>query len=312
VKRYCIDYRQGGMGNTILTHILYACEKVDLDFDTFFSNSGNSHKISMFNKSNLTAEHLLEFPNSDLNCIIQLYSDDWNLPLQYKMSYEKWHGDIPMLDTYTKFFNIHSVVDADKLWKEYYFQYKDPQWPECVSYQAVQFLPEYIQKEIYQTYRHPEEFVITNDKLLLKFLSKCYFDLFILQFNSKFSNSAVYPISKYFSNNCDILKNKIEEVFGWKWNQKKSEEFYHRAMNENNKYFLWLDNIKNICNQTINFCECQTQIDIWEKAVVIAKVCEYFKLDPFNLNWDSEGCFLNNNNVSLINYLKEVNHGQAI
>ena len=300
------------MGNTILAHILYSCEKVDLNVDDFFSNSGNSHKISTLNATNLTATHLLEFPNSELNCIIQLYSDDWNLPLQYKMSYEKWHGDIPTLDNYTKFFNVHNVDDSDRLWQEYYAQYKDPQWPECVSYQAVQFLPEYIQKEIYQTYRHPEEFVITNNKKLLEFLSKCYFDRFTSPIAEPFLNAELYPLSKYFLNNCDILKNKIEKVFGWTWNQTKSNFFHGHVMNQNSRYFSWLTSIKHIYNQTINFYECQTHIDIWEKAIIIAKICEYFKLDPMNLNWNSNGCFLDNNNVSLINYLKEVKHGQAI
>ena len=300
------------MGNTILTHILYSCEKIDLNFNNFFSKSGNSHNIATLNTTNLTAEHLVEFPNSQLSCIIQLYSDNWNLPLQYKMSYEKWHGNIPRLDNYTKFFNVCNVHDSDRLWNEYYSQYKDPHWPKCSSYQAVQFLPDHIQKEIYQTYCYPEELVITNNKLLLQFLSKCYFDIFISQFNAEFSNSELYPISKYFSNDCEILKNKITTILGWDWNQTRSEEFYSRVMNENNRYFVWLDNIKNIYNQTINFYECQTNIDIWEKAIIVAKVCEYFKLDPFELDWNNDGCFLENNNVLLINYLKEVKHGKTI
>ena len=58
------------MGNTVLAHVLYSCGQVELDLENFFSDTGNSHKISKLNQTELIAHHLIEFPNSDLKCIL--------------------------------------------------------------------------------------------------------------------------------------------------------------------------------------------------------------------------------------------------
>ena len=58
--QYCIDYRNGGMGNTVLAHILYSCNQVDLDLDTFFSDVADAHLINKYNDTALTSMHLDE------------------------------------------------------------------------------------------------------------------------------------------------------------------------------------------------------------------------------------------------------------
>lgn len=314
LKKYCIDYRQGGMGNTVLAHILYSCEQVDLDLNNFFSATGNSHNITKFNHTDLTASHLIEFPNKQLDCIVQLYSDGWNILLQYKMSYEKWHGSYPSLTNYTKFFNLITMEDqSDRLWRDYYSKIKDPLWPDCLSYKDLNFLPKYIQEEIHQTYQHPVKFAITDNKDFLEFLSNCYYDSFNDQQPVVFPKAIRYPLSKYFSNDLDMLKNKIHDIFHWNWNDCKSETFHQTVMYQNARYFKWLDKIKTIYDKTINFIEHTVQLDLWENAIVIAMVCKHFNLNPSQLCWDTEGCFLVKNNVLLINYLKkEINHGQTI
>lgn len=290
----------------MLSHILYSCGKIDLDLGNFFSDSANAHNITKFNTTKLTAYHLIEYPTDQLTCIMQVYSDNWNRVLQVKMSYDKWVGTTPSLNNYTKFFNIVSANDqSDQLWKEYYSQYKDPSWPECSNYCDVKFLPSHLQEEIYQTYIHPDELLITDNNKLLEFLSMSYYDLFCKPVVPHFSNAIFYPLSEYFSNNLVIVKNKINQVFEWTWNQEKSDKFHQTVMTQNARYFQWLNNIKNIYTQTIHLLESPVQLDVWEKAIVIAKVCEHFEINPNKLQWNTNGCFLSNNNVSLINYMKE-------
>ena len=300
------------MGNTVLSHILYSCNRVELEFDKFFSDTGNSHSIVALNHNELVASHLIEYPNDQLKCIVQLDSDGWNRALQLKMSYAKWYKDFPILENYTKFFKLNNISDqSDVLWKEYYSNFKDPCWPECSSYNHIKFLPEYIQEEIYQTYQPPGSTDIHNNDKLLEFLTQCYFDSF-KKTSTLFPTALNYPISKYLNNDIESLKNTIHQVFGWQWNQEKSNVFYHNMISQNTRYFQWLDNIKNIYSQTVQFCEHLINIDIWERAVVIAKVCEHFDITPDQLHWNTKGCFLDKNNVTLINNLKEVKHGKTI
>jgi len=300
------------MGNTVLSHILYSCEKVDLNLDKFFSDSGNAHEIYNLNQSELIASHLIEFPDNRKKCIIQLDSDECNQVLLLKMSYHKWHNRVPMLNNYAKFFPVTNISEhSEILWNEYYSNVKDPSWPNCPSYYHVQFLPKLIQEEIYQTYQLPENTEINNNDKLLEYFTQCYFDIF-KKTSTLFPLALRYPISKYLKNEIETLKDTVFQVLGWKWNQEKSNIFYQSMISQNTRYFDWLDNIKNIYNQTIQFDELLTNIDIWERAVVIAKVCEHFDITPNRLHWQSKDRFLDKNNVTLINTLKEVKYGKTI
>jgi hypothetical protein len=310
--KYCIDYRNGGMGSAVLSHILYACNKVDIDLDIFFSDVGDAHNIRQFKDTELVARHLIEFPDDQKKCIIQLNSDGWNQVLQLKMSYAKHYKAVPALDNVLTFFSLTEMPDqSEKLWKEFYNNFKDPSWPECARYSDVGHLPIYMQDEIYENYQFPDVFDITDNDRLLEFLTLCYFD----RFNTTpplFPLALSYPLSKYLDNQVDDLKHKICQVLGWKWNQTKSDSFYHAMITHNSKYLLWLDSIKSIFDQTIAFCEYSADIDIWERAVILAKVCQHFDIEPKQLHWHLTGCFLDKNNVSLVNNLKEIKYGKTI
>lgn len=96
------------MGNTILSHILYACDQIDPDLEKFFSSSGNAHSVSKYNNTNLVAMHLKEFPDNDVKCVLEVYCKDWDKLLRMKMSYSKWTQENPNLHNYKKFnFNFN-------------------------------------------------------------------------------------------------------------------------------------------------------------------------------------------------------------
>jgi len=111
--KYCIDYRNGSMGNTVLAHILYSCQQTDFDLNTFFSADGNAHRISKYNNTMLVAKHLKEYPDSNVKCVLEIYCNDWANLLKTKMSYSKWVHDKPTLHNFKKFnFNF------DEKWQD--------------------------------------------------------------------------------------------------------------------------------------------------------------------------------------------------
>jgi len=236
------------------------------------------------------------------------------------MSYAKWHRKDPNLGNYEDFFiPLCTSSNTNLLWKNYYSQIKEAHWPDCANYQQVEFLPKYMQEEIRQTYQPPASFTIADDKKLLEFLCKCYFDLFCNPEVVQFLDVPRYPISKYFSNDLSIVKSTVENIFGWDWDQDRSNVFHQSVMQQNTKYFLWLNNIKTLYAHTIGMIECVVQLKIWENAIIIAMVCKHFSLDPMELAWDNNDQFLDKTNVSLITCLKqkrklkkENKHGQAI
>lgn len=311
--RYCIDYRNGGLGNAVLTHVLYSCGQIDVDFSNFFSTSGNAHNITTLNRTQLIAAHLIEFPNPNLTCIVELYPDDWNKLLRQKMGFSKWTNDEPRLDNIHKFFTLSSCADNNALWNDFYTKVKDPTWPICNTYDNVKYLPSNIQQEIHDIYQHPVTFELTNDSKLLEFLSIAYYDEWEIPIKSKYPNSLFYPLSDYFANNIDLLKQKIISVFpGWTWNQAKSNEIHTQILHINQCYFDWLSKIKTTVTDIINFKEQPVDLAVWEKAMAIARSCKYFEINPRTLHWDTTGCYLLENNVTLINYFKGRNNGQTI
>ena len=85
MKQICIDYRNGGMGNTVLAHILFASEQITLNLENFFSDSGDAHQIAKLNNTMLSAKHLVEYPDDLCQCALQLVSIDWFDILRIKM-----------------------------------------------------------------------------------------------------------------------------------------------------------------------------------------------------------------------------------
>ena len=300
------------MGNTVLAHVLYATNSKDFDLDTFFSSTGDAHNVKLKNYTDLTATHLQEYPNKNLKCIIELVSNNWYEVLRFKMCYSKWYNDFPTRTNYKKFFKGIIQTQENSNWKEFYNNVKDPSWPECDSYEMVHTLDDKIKNEILNVYQLPISDPSTSDRLFLEIVSQLYFNILTAPHQKVFDTAETYYISDYFLGNTTVLENMCHTVLGWKWDHTRSIEFLSKVLEVNAKYFVWVDNIKNIYQNTIELTECTMQLELWEQALLIAKCCEYFKIVPSDLNWHDEGCVLNENNVLLIKFLKRLNHGKTI
>lgn len=300
------------MSNTVLAHVLYSTN-TDFDLDTFFSKTGNAHKIKLKNYTELTAEHLQEYPNVNLKCVIELRSDKWFEVLKYKMSYAKWHNDFPTQINYKKFFkDVQISAHTSANWKEFYDNVKDPSWPECDSYEMIHTLDDRIKSEILNVYQLPISEPSTSNSLFLEMLTQTYFNMLTTRYQKVFNTAETYYISDYFSGNTSVLENMCHKVLGWRWDHTRSIEFLKKVLEVNAKYLIWLDNIKNIYQNTIELTECPMHLELWEQALVIAKCCEYFKIAPSAINWHDEGCILDKNNVLLVKLFKRLNHGKTI
>lgn len=289
------------MGNTVLAHVLFSCNKVELDLDNFFSISGNSHNISQYNTTNFKAKHLIEFPDKNAKCILQLNSDNWFHILQYKFSYAKWHNKVPTLNNWDKFFK--QVVDSnnDQAWQQFYSDVKDESWPECESYDKIDILPEYILAEVKQLYQPAANDISTN-KQLLEFLTTTYFDSISKITKFKF-DAPVYQLSNYFNYNIEPLI-QISKMLNWQWNNKLSKQFHSKMLEINATYLAWLDTVKQHHDSIVSGIVCPINLDIWEKALLIAKVCQTLHCNPRDLKWQDSGCFLEQDNATLIKLLQ--------
>ena len=107
------------MGNTILAHTLFACNKVDLDLSKFFSTTGNAHAIWQINKSILRASHLIENPNPHWKCVLSVICEDWWKVLLIKFSYSKWMEEVPTINNYSKFFKGQYTLDFDVIVQQF-------------------------------------------------------------------------------------------------------------------------------------------------------------------------------------------------
>ena len=95
------------MGNTLLSHILYSCHKLNINLDDFFSNAGDAHKIRTLNTTNLLARHYQQLSTIELYiCLIELFPNSIYNILRLKFSYEKWHKEYPTIHNFSKF-NFH-------------------------------------------------------------------------------------------------------------------------------------------------------------------------------------------------------------
>lgn len=302
------------MGNTLLAHVLYSCNKVDIDFENFFSTTGDAHQIqnvlkTLNNKTNLTAWHMIENPRSDVKCLIEFTATDWMQILQYKMSYSKWFKRYPQEDNYSNFFitKVNEVAESNKLWQEFYQNFKDPSWEECLTFADIVNLPATVQKEILDVYKEPNKIFS-----VLNLLTISYYDSLINKHSLKFLGSVEYTLKEYLSADFTVVKNTIQDALVWDWNDSRSLQFHQQVLKVNYEYLAWLDKIINVFNQCVSFNEIEVDLEFWEKAIVLSKVCHYFNKHPNQLEWTDKSCFLDKNNVSLIKNLKEVNHGKTI
>jgi hypothetical protein len=310
MQKYCIDYRNGSMGNTILAHILYASEKVDVDLDDFFSDSGDAHKIFKANTTNLLARHLREFPDPSLTCVIEVYCDDWYECLRQKMSYSKWHKCYPEIHNLNAFFQVClGPVDRNFLWQQFYHDIRDTSWPDCDSYDDRIYLPASVQEEINRLYQQPSAYNIVDDIDLLEFLSLSYYDIYNQRPQQFYDNSLWFSLKDYLNGSLSALIYKVHTVFpAWNWNTEKSNNFRMAVLKSNRTYIDWMELMKQITQNTLAGNQIETKLQTWEKAVIISRICLILKIDPRTIKWDR---FLSPTNISLINYLKEGNYGKA-
>jgi hypothetical protein len=228
------------------------------------------------------------------------------------MSYAKWQKSVPDVDNVYTFFSVKHDNDDTVSWHEFYTAVRDPAWPDCDTYGDVKYLPKKIQEEIYQIYQQPVAFEVTDARTLLEFLSLSYFDMWIRPVQPMFKDTLFYPLSSYVANATQDLQEKIiEHLPHWSWDDDRSNKFHAAAMAKNQPYFAWLENLQEIVNDTINFQVRSTSNFLnWEKAAIIAKSCHLLGINPRLIEWQSSGCFLQEDNLTLVNFLKRHNnHG---
>jgi hypothetical protein len=127
----------------------------------------------------------------------------------------------------------------------------------------------------------------------------------MMQDAKKVSLTPELKLGDYISGDIDPLRIAVEQL-GWQWNDKKSDIFYNEMLAHNNRYFKWLDLIKLTVEACLDKKEVKTNLEFWEQALVIARICDIKNISPSLLHWNDYGCFLNKNNVTLIKSLERI------
>lgn len=298
------------MGNTILAHALYSCNQLDVDLSTFFSDTGNAHKIRLLNKTDLNAWHLTEHPRDDYTCILTVTCRDWSEILRNKLSYTKWYKEYPSLKNFAKFFSYTVPAGHETLWQEFYQNYKDPLWPECATIEQLATLPASIQSEIRSVYQFPSTY-IDSEHNLAEWLTVCYYDQFSNTVASNFLDSKTLQLQDYLDGNYSALQEVCTEILGWQWDNVRSNTFHQQAMTANTPYFVWLDNIKAAASFVLNNCPFEFVLDTWEQALIIAYLCNQIGFNPKQIKWNNIDCKVYKNNLYLENFRRTL-HGKTI
>lgn len=304
------------MGNTILAHALFACNQIQIDLDTFFSKTGDSHQIRKINSTSLTAEHLIEHPNSNLQCILEVICQGWWEALRLKMSYSKWTKEVPTLSNASNFYSFKVEFDKKRLqlWQEFYQVYRDPTWPDCNSVENVTNLPISIQQEIQRVYCPPIfEFPNTDDKFV-EWLTECYYDQFCNPDIPKFKNSKTLLLENYLLGSYSELVDMCSRVLGWKWDNTKDLDFHARVLQANASYLDWMENIKNATHLLLNNKNNQInqKFELWEQSVILAMACKQMHFLPNQLIWKHSGRVTDKDNLYLDIFTKAIQHGKTI
>lgn len=304
---YLIDYRVGGMGNTIFAHIVYACNKINLDLDTLFSpKSGHAHAAKRWHSKELLPLHIIENPElvpSNSTCLLEIKTSLWYKLLEIKMGYSKHILKTPNLTNILKFFPIIIQDNNNQtLWNEFYQNIKDPSWPECESFDSVSNLPAHIQTEIYKVYKPPIVTICSSNFLSL--LTIAYYDV-LMEFKNTHSmfGGAVLLLDDYFNNDVSIIKSQVIDKLGWSWDDQKSVLFHQAVIKNNQRYVDWLDHLKDLLKKTLDQQVIQLNLDPWEKALWLAAICVQYNKSPRKLHWNAIGEI--NSNKELITILKE-------
>lgn len=210
------------MGHTVLAHALYSCNQIELDLNNFFSTTGDAHAVSAYNNTNLIAKHLIEFPDNDLVCVLQIKCLDWAEILRIKLSYSKWVNDTPTPQNYKKFnFLYQHNCNIIKLWQEFYQNFKDPTWPDCPTPDDIVYLPEFIQLEIADNYQLADT-EIQNYNMFVEWLAITYYDSFFIQPDNTFKSVVALELDDYINNNITPLINVCTTKLKWQWDTARS------------------------------------------------------------------------------------------
>ena len=72
----------------------------------------------------------------------------------------------------------------------------------------------------------------------------------------------------------------------------------------NARYLAWLDTVKQYHDSIASGIVCPIDLDLWERALLIAKVCQTLDRNPGNLKWQDCDCFLGQDSATLIKLLQ--------
>jgi len=250
-----IDYRQGAGGNTILAHILFACNMVNTPLDSLSSlkdGQGNVHLIEKHNTTDLAAYHYKETYFEKCNIVLEIKTRNWSELLKTQFGYTKWNKEYPRLDNYKKFYSFNFLKFKDE-WSEFYNNYKDPSWPECKSYQTINLLPQYIQDEIKNVYK-PVVYKVTQDNFQ-ELLQQTYNNM-LKKCDEEYSTSnhggKIYGLEEYyFDKDFDALE-ELAQSLRWNWSKSRSNIFYSWVQKINKSNLIWLDQMKEQCYNNTN------------------------------------------------------------
>lgn len=289
--QYTVDYRVGGMGNAVVAHIMYACDKVDIDCSNFFSTTGDSHRRRLFANRTIQPLHMIEQPETvppDSVCIIEIKATGWTKILEFFMGWRKYHKQTPSLDNIETFYSQINqfAIDDQQLWQQFYDNIKDPLWPDCSAYHEVTKLPQYVQDEVYANYTTPVSDLSGENFVSLMSIA-VYDHLHESNSVNPIFDGEVLLLQDYLDGDVQILQQQAVKYLGWNWNRGKSLEFYHHLMNANRVHLDWLANMQDLFNKTTNAIVVDCQLETFEQACLIAKLCRRYQVHPSQLPWDS-------------------------
>lgn len=145
---------------------------------------------------------------------------------------------------------------------------------------------------------------LPNNMLPLEFLTITYYDSYGQTYTC---NSDTMTLGQYLDYKIDPLKLALKKYLNWHWDDQRGQIFYQQVMDKNQKYFLQLQDLKNLVCSVLDNRAQECQLEFWEKAIVISMVCRYKNLDPSLLHWN-EGDFLLKDTNSLIDSLSRLCH----
>ena len=295
------------MGNTIYAHIVYACNKIELDLNSLFSPSlGHAHAVRKMYSDKLFPIHMIEQPElvpADGVCILEIKTSLWYKLLEIKMGYSKFLLKTPDLANVLDFFQIDDQTSTDQnLWNQFYQNIRDPSWPECKSFGDVALLPAHVRAEIQTIYQPPTIGICDTNWVSL--LTIAYYDLLMQsRDNRAMFGGAIFLLDDYFNNNVSVIKQQVVDTLAWNWDDSRSMLFHQKAMQNNRRYIAWLDRLTDLFKKTLAQQVTDIDLDTWEKALWLAAACVQCNKHPKNLNWDVFGEL--NSNKELITIFKE-------